>query len=370
MKVCHISSVHPVRDIRIFHKECVSLAKAGFEVSLVVVGNEGVFVEKGVTIHTLNIKQGKRLGRIFSTSDRVSRYALSLNADVYHIHDAELLLYANRFLRNNKKLIYDVHEDLPLQIKSKHWIPAWFRSPLAVFVNWYEKRTASRMHGLVAATNPISAAFRNHVQRRVLVRNFPMLHEFEELDRSAEQAGLLCYLGSVSEVRGIKTLLESLNHCDARLVLAGSWSPPQLRDELCKHPAWSRVDEKGMVGRQEVIEILKSSSIGMVTLLPSINFIESLPIKMFEYMAAGIPVIASRFPLWEEIVEKAGCGICVNPSDPTAIAVAVQSLVNNPEMAARMGSQGRAAVFKNYNWQIEERKLVEFYHSIGKPEKS
>ena len=85
---------------------------------------------------------------------------------------------------------------------------------------------------------------------------------------------------------------------------------------------------------------------------------------MFEYMAAGIPIIASNFPLWCEIIEGNDCGLCVNPLDPAAIARAIDDLVTNREKAKRMGENGRKAVVSRYNWPAEEKKLLAFYAEI------
>ncbi len=94
------------------------------------------------------------------------------------------------------------------------------------------------------------------------------------------------------------------------------------------------------------------------------NHVDAQPNKMFEYMSAGIPVIASDFPLWREIIEGCGCGICVDPLDPKKIAEAIDYLVDNPEIARRMGENGRKAVYDRYNWDVEEKKLLALYDSL------
>jgi glycosyltransferase involved in cell wall biosynthesis len=103
---------------------------------------------------------------------------------------------------------------------------------------------------------------------------------------------------------------------------------------------------------------------GLVTLKPLVNYLDSLPVKMFEYMEAGIPVIASNFPYWKSIVEPIDCGICVDPQDPEAIRKAILELVNNPVKAHEMGKKGREAIWTKYNWSIEEQKLLSFYQRM------
>ena len=103
---------------------------------------------------------------------------------------------------------------------------------------------------------------------------------------------------------------------------------------------------------------------GLVTLHPLPNYKDALPVKMFEYMAAGIPVIASNFTLWQEIIEGNECGICVNPLEPRAINKAIQYLIDNPKTAQKMGENGRQAVKQKYNWAIEEKKLFLLYEKL------
>jgi glycosyltransferase involved in cell wall biosynthesis len=97
------------------------------------------------------------------------------------------------------------------------------------------------------------------------------------------------------------------------------------------------------------------------------NHIDAQPNKMFEYMSAGLPLIASDFPLWREIVEGNDCGVCVDPADPAAIAEAIDRLVENPDLARRMGENGQRAVHERYNWAIEEKKLLALYDTVLLP---
>lgn len=96
------------------------------------------------------------------------------------------------------------------------------------------------------------------------------------------------------------------------------------------------------------------------------NYLDSLPIKMFEYMSAGIPVVASNFPLWKEIIEKNRCGVCVDPLSPKDIAKAINFIVQNPQIAQKMGENGKRAILEKYNWQIEEQKLFNIYEGLLK----
>jgi len=150
----------------------------------------------------------------------------------------------------------------------------------------------------------------------------------------------------------------------ARLQLAGQFSERDLQQRVQALPGWERVDALGFVDRTGVREVLGRSMAGLVTFLPAPNHIDAQPNKMFEYMSAGIPVIASDFPLWREIIAGNDCGLLVDPLFPEKIAEAIDYLVTHPEDAERMGRNGRKAVLERYNWQNEERKLLEFYERV------
>jgi glycosyltransferase involved in cell wall biosynthesis len=120
----------------------------------------------------------------------------------------------------------------------------------------------------------------------------------------------------------------------------------------------------GKISRDEVNELYGNSRAGIVIYQPAANHLEAQPIKLFEFMAAGLPVVASDFPLWREIVEGNQCGICVNPTDPEEVKVACLTLIDNPKMAQALGRNGKAAIDKQYNWKSEENKLVELYNQL------
>ena len=85
---------------------------------------------------------------------------------------------------------------------------------------------------------------------------------------------------------------------------------------------------------------------------------------MFEYMSAGLPVIASNFPKWKNIINETNCGICVNPENPDEIAKAIEFIMTHPKKAKEMGQNGRKLIEKKYNWSIEEKKLNIIYSSL------
>lgn len=364
IKVCHFTSAHKPNDIRIFHKECVSLAKAGYEVFLVS-AYESEIPSGEVTFVPAGSKSRGRISRMLYTAKEVYRAAKALDADVYHFHDPELLRFGLKLKRQGKKVIYDAHEDVPRQIMAKYWIPKVFRKLISANFERYENRVAKRLDAVVVSTPHIRKRFIQLNPKTVDVCNYPLLDELMEPTSWNNKQDEICYVGGISLVRGISELMDALAVLpDVRLNLAGNFSNGELEGSIRAKEAWNRVEFYGYVGRTELLAIFNRSKIGMVTLLPTPNHMESLPIKMFEYMSAGIPVICSDFPLWKEIVGENSCGICVNPSQPELIAAAIQNLLDHPENSMEMGMNGRKAILEKYNWGIEEDKLFRLYASL------
>jgi glycosyltransferase involved in cell wall biosynthesis len=361
--ICHLTSVHPPMDTRIFTKECSSLAGAGYETHLVA-PDAPAGVHNGVRFHSITRGRG-RLKRMTNTVRDVYRKALEINADAYHFHDPELLPVGLLLKMKGKKVIYDVHEDVPRQILSKHWIPAPLRKTISRTFEIFENFAAKRFDAIAAATPFISERFARIGCKSFYVNNYPLLAEFVTPERDwSRKEHAVCYVGGISVKRGIQEMVKAIDKTDATLLLAGKFIPESQRNETMKLSGWQQVTEFGHVNRDEVQRILARGMAGLVTLHPIINYKDALPVKMFEYMAAGIPVIASDFPLWREIVESNKCGICVDPLDEKQIAQAIQYLVDHPEEAKRMGDNGRRAIEEKYSWEMEARKLIDVYESF------
>ena len=364
VKIAHLSSAHPPGDIRIFHKECVSLAKH-WKVYLVVTNGENE-IAKGVEyVNVPKIGKG-RLWRMLRTTKAVYRKAIELDTDVYHIHDPELLPYALKLVRKGKKVIYDVHEDVPKQIMDKHWIPKLFRGVVSSLFKHYEQYVAARLTGIISVTPTICTRFRSVNEHVELVANYPLLEEGVNLtnDEVSKVPRQICYIGGLFPTRGIKELVQALEHTDATLILAGTFSPESFEDEVKQLPGWQKVNYLGQVGRSDIMKALTSSRIGVVTLHPTRSYVEALPIKLFEYMSAGIPVLASDFPLWREIIDSAKCGVYANPLNPKDIAKQIDYLLENEDVAVQMGKNGLKAFHETYNWSAEETKLIAFYQQM------
>ncbi len=366
LKIAHLTSAHPRYDTRIFIKECRTLAAQGHEVTLVVADGKGDERRDGIDIVDAGHLPG-RLKRIFLTTRRVRDKAVLLDADLYHLHDPELIPVGLALKRRGKQVIFDSHEDVPRQLLAKPYLGPLSARLLSSSFALIERHACARFDGIVAATPFIRDKFVRINPRTVDVNNFPMVGELDSAAPWSSKQAEVCYVGGIGAIRGIRELVQAGDHLrgPARLNLVGTFSEGALEAEVRAFPGWRRVNDCGFLDRAGVREVMARSVAGIVTFHPLPNHFDAHPTKMFEYMSSGIPVIASDFPLWRDIVAGNGCGICVDPLDPKAIAAAIDHLVAHPDIARSMGENGRKAVLENYNWAVQARKLTEFYGAIS-----
>jgi glycosyltransferase involved in cell wall biosynthesis len=245
------------------------------------------------------------------------------------------------------------------------------RRPLAGVFNAFEKLLARALDAVVVATEGIAEKFTR--LKPIVIHNYP---DLGMLPNPSTRPGegkekVLVYVGGISKIRGAIEMVQALEYLnpawDIRLDLIGKFEPPDLEQELQGLPGYRRVRFLGWKPPENVYTHLANADVGLVCLHPEPRFMVAWPVKLFEYMAAGLPVVASNFPLWKEIVEGNRCGITVDPLDPKAIAQAIEYLLTHPEEARQMGENGRRAVEEKYNWEREKEKFLKLYEELLKP---
>ncbi|AMN46431.1 hypothetical protein ACG33_04795 [Steroidobacter denitrificans] len=365
MIIGHLTSAHPVHDVRIYIKQCRTLQKAGYQVVLIAPGSNTHQQGSGIQIISVR-KWRNRLVRMIATTWEVFLRAISSKAKVLHFHDPELIPVGLVLKLCGRRVIYDVHENLPDQVMSKPWIPRVLRRSISKAVNVIELVSVRAFDAVVAATPKIASRFPE--RKTVVVQNFPILSEFSR--RIKGQSNIrhctLVYVGGIAEARGIIEMIaatEIARHMglDVRLVIAGEFLSEELMRRVMAMNGWKFVDYLGWQSREQIAMVLSESLAGMVVLHPTLSYVDAYPVKLFEYMAAGIPVIASDFPLWREIIQDAHCGLLVNPLDPQAIANAILWLSENEQEVKRMGEAGALAVESRFSWANESAKLIDLY---------
>lgn len=369
-KIAHLSTAHGRNELRVHLKECNSLATQNYCVYYFVA--DGIGDEKIGNVNVIDIgKNGNRFIRMIFSPWIMLIKALKLKANLYHFHDPELLLIAPFLLLSKAKVIYDSHEDIPRSLLTRDWIPTVLKKPISSVFELLENTISKRLSGIIGATPYIANRFKILNKNTIAINNFPLQKEIEQLSKIEQSCPLVknhapsvCYIGGINKIRGIKEIINALEYNDVKLTLAGWFESDSIENEAHHTPGWKKVDFVGTVSRKEVSEILSSSIAGLVIFHPVPNHINAQPNKIFEYMAAGIPVIASNFPLWSKIIDEHQCGLCIDPMDPKAIAEAIQQINDNPSKARTMGENGRKAVLSQFNWGNEEKKLFSFYENI------
>ena len=362
-RVAHLTSVHRSDDPRIVLKECASLADRGYDVVLVARGSTPVTMPAGVRFVSAG-ESHSRLGRMAWLPIRILLRAWRLRARIYHIHDPELLPIGLLLKLSGAAVIYDAHEDLPRQIAYKPYILPVLRAPISLVADLIERNVARYLDRIVAATPKIASRFPG--DRTAIIHNFPRMAEFPagEVRAYAERSLVVAYVGRLTEMVGAEVMVgaaEELGRSSVRFVLAGPIEKPlevRLRGQS------SHVEFPGRVSRGEVWELLNNARVGVVLFQPLANYVDAYPTKLFEYMACGMPVVASDFPLWRDIVTSAGCGLLVDPTDPVAVARAIGQLLDDEEMSAAMGQLGRHAVEKRFTWDEQAERLGSLYDGI------
>ncbi|ADQ46313.1 glycosyl transferase group 1 [Caldicellulosiruptor kronotskyensis 2002] len=361
-KVLVLSSAHPWDDERVFNKITKSLSKK-YETALCAVADKEFFEVDKIKIFGLpKLPRSKRYKNYLKIIKIINKF----KPDIIHFHDPDLLvlsLYFKFFLR--KKVIYDVHEDYPLAFKDRRYFPEPFSTIFSIFFNLLEKTISRLLDGVVTVTEDIYLKF--NCKNKEVIKNYPIYDSFlSEKDVAVDGTLNLVYIGSVSQSRGITNLIlavKSLHELDISLDIVGPAENQKYFEEIKKYED-ERIRIWGRVPKKDIQGILKGSHVGFVTLLPLSRYKTSLPLKLFEYMAAKVAVVASNFELWRKIIEEADCGVLVDPTDIQDVKNAILFFYNNRDQIIKKGLNGYKAFIEKYNWAKEEEKLFQFYERI------
>ena len=368
-KIIHFTTVHPRSDPRIAVKEVPSLyASVSANTYLFVQDGLGSSVlESGVNVVDTGPRYKSRVKRLVLGGLRMLVALLKAKPVIAHFHDPELIFVGLVLKLFGIKVVYDVHEDVPKQIKSKAYLPVFIRTPLSKLVTFLEYFAASVFDGVVLAGETLSPRFPE--KKAVVVHNYPVWEEFDSntgVDY-AHRENIFVYAGGITEHRGARIMVDAMKDerlSTSKLLFAGRFQPPALESTLSSSPVWGLVDNRGWLSRRELVSALQCSRAGLVVLKPEPNYICSYPTKMYEYMAAGLPVIASDFPFWRNILAGYNCAIFVNPLNVEEVADAMSWVLSNPVQAQEMGEKGRKLMLDKFNWSVESEILVGLYNQL------
>jgi glycosyltransferase involved in cell wall biosynthesis len=361
-----MSTVHPADDNRVFWRECSGLAAAGFDVTLIARADSD-YKRNGVHVVAMRTYSRRLVRMTLGVLTALVR-AVRTRSSLYHAHDPELIpaLLVLRLL--GKTVVYDAHERLSAQVKSKHYLPFGTHRAAYALARGLEKVIGRGANRVVAASGLYAKAF--PPARVTVVGNYPDLTHFvPAADAEFATPARFGYVGGITQIRGINELVDAMEMVNATdravLRLVGAFGPAALQSSVSARPGWQHVEYAGSVPLTEVAHQLEGCLAGIVTYLPTPHNMIGSPNKVFEYMAMGLPVILSDFPAWRDMLDGVDCGLFVDPSDPASLAAAMRRLIHDRELAKRLGANGRAAVEGRLNWTTQLAALIEAYRTIG-----
>ena len=296
-----------------------------------------------------------------------------LRPAVLHLFMPELLPIGLLCRLFGVRVVYEVQENLRLKFDRKtcnnHPIFQWF---FGLF-----ERSARQFCYHVFTEISYLDTYPDLRLPFAVVHNFPDVSQYRRVvEEHLTATGLrenvaFVYLGVVSFDRGLGAIVQAMallkpRYPDAVLHLIGRCHFDQHNLEAL--PEYASLRDNlifyGHFPHAEALPIVARCRAGLALLQPVGDYPDSYPTKLFEYMALGLPVVVSDFPLYRAVVESANCGFCINPADDLAIATALTTIIDHPEEATQMGEAGKRAVSDRYNWATESEKLISLYQKI------
>jgi glycosyltransferase involved in cell wall biosynthesis len=386
IRICFLADRHDLYDDRIYWKMAVPLVQKGFQVHYVLIGKKAAsgITAEGIHFKVFKLKtfsENRFLNFLLKRLNPENNYSAMLReaefiqADVYHFHD----LWINRIGPKLKRLshkpvvFYDARE--PYAADYLSYVKTLFPILLRLFASGldrWEKRQAKNYDLVIANELNVQENFAEVLgeERSVVLYNFTDLIDQNEPVPFGEKKYDLIYCGAVTRLRGAFEILKAVNIIkeelpNIKVLFLGNYFPISIKDELQTFININNLNDlvelKDAVPYQEVAHYYSLSKIGLVLLQRVKTFEISMPIKIFEYMAFGLPVIGSDFGHMKDYIQKDACGITVDPQDTAAIADAVLSLMNNHDLYQKYSENGRRAALTKYKWEFEFDKLLMYY---------
>ncbi len=355
-RVCHLSTAHPPRDNRIFNKECSALAAEGVDTWLVV-AQDGDVDDNGVHTVGIGIPRG-RVQRFLNAQVWAWQALDRVQPDLVHVHDPEciptVLLWKTL---HGRAAIYDSHEDLVGQMVDKDYLNALVKPLATLYAKVLMRLADTTFDGIVAATPTIAGKFTN--RNKAIVRNFPWLSQYPAVADRTPVRGRAVYVGMLSSGRQVDVMAATVRAVPgASLVAAGP-----LDDDVAKDytnlPEDDPISYIGRVPASEVPALVATGEVGLVFLKPLPNYTESLPTKLFEYMAAKVPFIATDIAYWRQLIESYDAGLFVDTSSTEEPVQALSELLADPARCRAMGERGRRALESEFNFEADVQTLVD-----------
>ena len=380
MNIAVVTTGHRPDDDRIYFKEIAGLLTRYPRIDLIAPTEPGETfgLAPGVALHPIP-RRGGIVGRLLTVL-RAARAVIRLAPDICHFHDLDFIL-AVPFVRllSKAKLIYDVHELYPERMLISNKIPRWTRRPASGLVDVFEKALARWCALVVAAVDPIAERFQKAGVPAITVFNYPRLSLFAghapvaaRLSQTYAGRRILIYQGTMGRDRGLFHMLDGMRLLkaeapEALLLLVGLNDPglrAQADDQIRRDRLEDSVQIIPWVPHAEIAGYMALAEIGLVPLQPSEKNKKSLPIKVFEYMACGIPQLAADLPSVVPYIAESGAGAIYDSTDAEAFAREVRRMLQDRAGLAAMAIAGRRAVSLWWNWGEMEKRMIAAYAKL------
>lgn len=375
LRVCVFTTAHDATSDRVVHREAVSLAEAGHDVTYYTPFGGDCAVD---VVRCGDIPAGD----MPSMADRLraaARLAVTLprtDYDVYHFHDAEALPVGVLVgALTDARVVYDVHENVADTLRHKPIFPRPLRPFLARAASVTERFLSRFVDEIVAAAPDIAERFPD--RDVTVVTNYPRRRWAEETDPATDGGGghddgpvTFVYRGLLTERRGVLTLLDAIDavpdEYDVSLALGGRYGSDADREAIEARLADSDRAEfvEWFPSLGGMIDHFRAADVGTICFHPEPNKTNAVhrSNKLFQYMAAALPVLVSDVGNWATLVEEEeACGVAVDSEDADAVAAAMVELVEDPARRAELGANGHRAALERYNWETQRERLLALY---------
>jgi glycosyltransferase involved in cell wall biosynthesis len=362
--ICHLTTVHPADDVNIFYKACMSLVqKTNYNVILCAPGS--IPENSGVIHHKLTNPSNFRLVRFIKSQVIALKIIMKIRADIWHIHDPELLPTAILLIFLRRKVVWDSHEDYYRQFDSKsyyrNYVPRIIRPFLKLLVYWLLNFVDRSANGVICATEAISKRYTN--RNIAIVGNQVDLKEFASCYPLFSNKNVL-YTGQPGPNQCFKQVVDAISQIPNLKLVVACRSIGSSELAYAQKILGNNFDYLGWLSRRDLISAISNSIAGLVTYDGSVNHLDNEPNKFFEFCAGGLPILATPTVSNKKLIGKSRSGILARGYSSNSIKSALSELISSEKNWINYSSSAKNWVQEHGTWSKSESALLDLYRKI------